>query len=69
MTFVAPTGCEHVSSSDAFVANDGGRWFVMQNHDYMDADCHYGMSTEYLADQNGYATEAEALAALKTAES
>lgn len=68
MTFVAPSGTEHVGSGDAFVANDGGRWFVMQNHDYQDRDGNMGMSTEYLSDPNGYDTEEAALAALKTVE-
>lgn len=50
--------------NDPFVANDGGRWFVMLNVDHQDADGYWGMSTEYLADPHGYVSEAEAQAAL-----
>jgi hypothetical protein len=64
MAFKAPTGTEHVGSGDEFVANDGGRWFVMQNHDYVDGDGNYGMTTEYVANADGYDTEAAALEAL-----
>lgn len=50
--------------NEPFVANDGGRWFIMQNIDHCDADDNYGMSTEYRGNVHGYDTRAEAEAAL-----
>jgi hypothetical protein len=64
MTYKPPTGTELIGSSNPFVVNDGGRWFVIQNHDYEDRQGCMGMSTEYLADPNGYASATEAYAAL-----
>jgi hypothetical protein len=55
-----------VGRSDPFVANDGGRWFVMQNIDTEDAEGYPGMRTEYLADANGYDTRIAAEQALST---
>jgi hypothetical protein len=52
-------------SGDPFVANDGGRWFVMQNHDHVDGNGHYGMTTEYLCDPHGYDSAAEAQKAME----
>lgn len=51
-----------------FVANDGGRWFVMQNIDHCDSAGNWGMSTEYCCDPHGYDTEAQAEAAMIAAE-
>jgi hypothetical protein len=64
MTYRPPTGTQLVGSSDPFVFNDGGRWFVGQNHDYEDRDGNMGMSTEYVADPNGYARASDAYDAL-----
>ena len=50
MAYRPPTGTQLVGSSDPFVMNDGGRWFVAQNHDYEDRDGNMGMSTEYVGD-------------------
>lgn len=51
--------------NEMFVANDGGRWFVMQNVDHQDAEGYWGMSTEYKCDANGYDTQAQAETALE----
>jgi hypothetical protein len=64
MTYKPPTGTQLVGSSDPFVFNDGGRWFVGQNYDYEDRDGNMGMSTEYLADADGYASATDAYAAM-----
>ena len=64
MTYRPPTGTQLVGSSDPFVMNDGGRWFVIQNHDYEDRDGNMGMSTEYVGDPCGYARAVEAYDAL-----
>ena len=64
MTYKPPTGTQLVGSSDPFVMNDGGRWFVAQNHDYEDRDGNPGMSTEYVGDPHGYARASEAYDAL-----
>lgn len=64
MTFTPPKGTTLCGSSDPFVFNDGGRWFVGQNHDYEDCEGNPGMTTEYLADPHGYATATEAYAAM-----
>jgi hypothetical protein len=40
--------------------NDGGRWFVAQNHDYEDRDGNPLMSTEYVGDPQGYASASDA---------
>lgn len=50
--------------NEPFVANDGGRWFVMLNIDYCDVEGNWGMRTEYLCDPHGYDTKALAAAAL-----
>ena len=50
--------------SELFVANDGGRWFVMQNIDHEDAEGNWGMSTEYKGNPWGYDTKDEAERAL-----
>lgn len=63
MAHSIPTGTELVGESDAFVANDGGRWFIFRNIDYTDGE-HYGMSTETLGNQWGYDTEQQAEAAM-----
>lgn len=49
--------------NEPFVANDGGRWFVMLNHDTEDAEGYRGMWTEYVADPHGYDTREQAEAA------
>lgn len=59
-----PTGTEFVGESDPFVANDGGRWFVMQNVDYKDGDGNMGATTTYLCDPHGYDTQEAAEAAM-----
>lgn len=64
MTYQPPTGTQLVGSSDPFVFNDGGRWFVGQNHDYEDAEGNPGMSTEYVGDPQGYAFAEQAYDAL-----
>lgn len=46
--------------NELFVANDGGRWFIMQNHDTEDAEGYMGMWTEYKGNQWGYDTREEA---------
>lgn len=50
--------------NEPFVANDGGRWFIMLNVDHQDAEGYWGMSTEYLMNPNGYDSEDEANDAL-----
>ncbi len=54
--------------NEAFVANDGGRWFVMRNVDHCDDEGNWGMRTDYLCDANGYDTEEAAEAALAALE-
>lgn len=64
MAYQPPRGTELIGSSDPFVIDDGGRWFVVQNHDYEDAEGNCGMCTEYLADPVGYSSATEAYAAM-----
>lgn len=52
--------------NEMFVANDGGKWFVMQNIDHEDAEGNWGCSTEYKGNPWGYDTQEAAEAALAT---
>lgn len=50
--------------NEMFIANDGGRWFIFQNHDHEDAEGNWGCSTEIKGNQWGYDTEEQAEGAL-----
>ena len=53
-----------VIENPPFVALDGGRWFVMQNIDYCDAEGNWGMTTAYLGNPWGYEYQDHAFKAL-----
>ena len=50
--------------NEPFIGLDGGRWFVMQNVDYCDAEGNWGMTTTYLASPWGYEYKDQAEKAL-----
>lgn len=53
-----------MEDNEPFVANDGGRWFIMLNIDTEDAEGYRGMRTKTLGDPLGYEHEDEAYDAL-----
>lgn len=62
--YQVPKGCRLVNVGERFIAEDSGRWFIMQNYDYEDREGYMGMSTKYLGNTNGYETEEDAEKAL-----
>lgn len=54
-----------IGRGEMFVADDGGRWYVMQNIDFETDDGYASITTEYLADVHGYDTEEQASKALQ----
>lgn len=55
--------------SEAFVAADGGRWFIVINEDHQslgnDGDAYQGLSNRIIGSANGYNTYHDGVQALR----